>query len=224
MPQRRAGPRSRQLDPSNKHANVTLSNGNLTATLNTATTYASSYATGSGKSTGQYYFEVTLTSINPDKDGVGIANATEGTTGNYIAQTTNSVGWRYAGGPTYSIAMGGILLAVQNLTAGDTIAIAVDLTTKRMWVRSSSVTNWNNDVIGNQNPAVGSQVGGADFSAINAGPYWPYITQENTPCVYTANFGATAYAFAVPSGYSNWSCTKCLVGLPCREDKQNRNY
>jgi hypothetical protein len=37
-----------------------------------------------------------------------------------------------------------------------------------------------------------------------AGPYFPAISLHDTGEVNTANFGATAYAEAVPAGFGNW--------------------
>lgn len=81
-------------NPSDKSANVTLSNGNLTATQSSSAGTNSMVRGTSGKSTGNLYFEVSLDYCNgAANDGwiCGVANATQSLS-NFVGSSTNSLG------------------------------------------------------------------------------------------------------------------------------------
>jgi hypothetical protein len=189
------------LDPSRLGANTTLSNGNLTATISTLTTYSDAFGTGSGHSTGKYYFEVTLVSFTSgDASAIGIAD-TNFPSSAYIGTTHSganaSVGLRISSG---GVMMGSSSIAtVYTLAQSDVMGVAVDLGSKLIWFRKNA-SNWNNS--GTADPATAS--GGIDISALAAGSYTPALGLEIASTSYTANFGATAYAHSAPSGFGNW--------------------
>lgn len=83
---------------------------------------------------------------------------------------------------------------------GDTLCVAVDYNAKRIWCRTNSGL-WNNAVAGLQDP--GTTTGGYDISTIMGGsggafPAWGYETIGDQ---VTANFGATAFAQPLPTGF-----------------------
>jgi hypothetical protein len=89
-------------------------------------------------------------------------------------------------------------VAIGSITSGMVIGIAVDLTANLIWFRTAS--NWNAG--GTANPATG--VGGISISAV-AGTLFPTFGGGSTNTqVSTANFGASAFAQSVPSGFSIW--------------------
>ena len=98
----------------------------------------------------------------------------------------------------------GFALGVVN--SGDIVSYAIDLTARKGWARKNG-GNWNNRTLAASNPATG--VGGISIHA--TGAFAPFILFGNTGTAagdnMTANFGATAYAYAVPSGFSNWPNT-----------------
>ncbi|WP_143029825.1 MULTISPECIES: hypothetical protein [Bradyrhizobium] len=82
----------------------------------------------------------------------------------------------------------------------------MDLDVQHAWLRINA-GNWNNDV--SANPATVSN--GIDFSSIPSTGAWHAFYGGNYPGVSsTANFGASAFAHAVPSGFSSWDALAVL--------------
>jgi hypothetical protein len=180
--------------PTDKSAAITLSSGNLTAT-STGTGLSAVRAT-SAMASAKYYWEVTVGAVNGSslQPSIGIANASMALN-NYVGSDTNSVAIVTSGGVLLNAASLG---AIGAFTAGDVMDVAVDTTAKKIWFRKNG-GNWNNDVIANQNPALG--VGGMSFSSIT-GPYFPATSGQNSPnSAVTVNFGATAFASTPPAGF-----------------------
>ncbi len=184
-------------NPSDKNANITLSNGNLTAT-NTFVVAFQSLRAVAAHSIGKYYFESHIDAMTATTV-YGIGNATASLS-NFTGSDLNSIGWNPNGGDIY---LNGSNFGpnIQGAVTGDTVSIAVDMGNTKIWFRTNG-GNWNNDVIGNQNPA--TNTGGINFSTMNAGPWLPMGTFTANGNANTADFGATAYAQSVPSGFGNW--------------------
>jgi hypothetical protein len=132
-----------------------------------------------------------------------IANSSEVSSGGVAGSSSNSVGWAFQSGPV-QIDGTAIGTAAANFgEQGDIVGMAVDLGAQLIWFRfsrSSATTNWNNS--GAANPATG--VGGFSLSTLAAGPYFAFVTLNQSTDTYTANFGASPYVLAAPSGFGNW--------------------
>lgn len=87
-------------------------------------------------------------------------------------------------------------------TTANLICMAVDLTNNKIWWRKGATGGWNNDVIGNQNPA--TNTGGVSISAIT-GPVLPAWSGSTNKDQVTVNFGATAFAGTPPAGFADWA-------------------
>lgn len=183
-------------NPSDKSASITLSGGNLVAT-NPGSTGWRGVRSIASHSTGKYYCETTAT-VAVTNELFGIGNAS-GSFTSYLGDTgNNDMGWA-AGGPIYRNT--GNTGSIQTFTTGSVRCMAVDMDNLKIWFRTDG-GNWNNDVIGNQNPA--TNTGGRSFSALNAGPWFVQCNQFDANAVVTANFGGSAYAQTPPSGFGNW--------------------
>jgi hypothetical protein len=198
------------LDAATQGASVTLSNGNLSVTQNgSARTGARSVH---GKATGKYYFEGTVTtrgSISPNEHGIGIAteqipyadicNFSAMAAVVYLDNASQS--HFYIDGLWTGIDLG----APAN---GNRFDFAVDLDNGKMWIRRQG-GNWNND--GAANPATntnGQSLG--DIAGLAVTPVW--VTSRSGDDV-TFNFGASAFAGSVPSGFTS--------GWPAEPDNAN---
>lgn len=185
------------LDSGKKSANVTLSNGDLTATHTVSGTAYDSVLSVVGKTSGKYYWEVHVDSAQSLANLVGvIANTSQSLTTS--GGGANSVVWDSSDGNVYA---NGVSIGVANSyasTGGQYLKFAVDLDNERIWLKVDS-GNWNNDA--GANPA--TNTGGFDFSAINAGPYYAYVVLRFDNCVSTINFGATSFNSAAPSNFGN---------------------
>jgi len=180
---------------------VTLSGGNLVAT-NTGTSATSQGAhvvSTSGKTSGKYYFEDTLTTIvgaGGANYGIGVGTTASTYTNMGNAATTGVMMFRsgsiYSNGTNTGTTLG-------SRSSGNVIGVAVDLDNRKVWYRVAPSGNWNNS--GSADPA--TNVGGI---TIPAGTMIPFATFGGTggaaSNVQTTNFGASAFTGAVPSGFT----------------------
>jgi hypothetical protein len=180
---------------------VTLSGGNLVAT-NTGTTSASQGAhvvSTSGKTTGKYYFEQTITTSNAGINrGVGIGT-TASTYTNMGGSATTGVNMYWGSGAIWANGANTGIILTGGVSPGGVVGIAVDLDNRKIWFRVTPSGNWNNS--GTANPA--TNVGGI---TVPAGTMIPFSTFGGTSGaagnVLTANFGASTFNGAVPSGFT----------------------
>jgi hypothetical protein len=185
------------LDPATVTA-VTLSGGNLVAT-NTGTTSAdqgAKVAAVSGKTSGKYYFEVEMTAYGNGVNGsAGVGTTASTYTGMGNGGTTGDALF-LSGGNVWSNG-GNTGTALGPSTPITKFGFTVDLDNRKFWARKGAAGNWNNS--GAANPA--TNVGGI---TIPAGTMVPFLTFGGSlgtaNCVFTANFGASAFVGAVPSG------------------------
>lgn len=198
-----AGSRSGQLqirsgsvgttwNPSDKVSTIVLSNGNLTASGGVS-------SVGNVRSTGtvatglKFYFEQTYVTPTTGIIGVGIANSSAVVNTNNYANTAfiTDGGNIFINGSNTGINLG-------TFTTGIVIGIAVDLANYLIWFREGPAGNWN----GNASYSPGG-TGGQSISAFMTGvPAYGYLAYNSSGAVVTANFGGSAFAGAVPSGFT----------------------
>jgi hypothetical protein len=151
------------------------------------------------RSAGLLHLEFTVVSTPSVNLVVGLVNGTFDSVGTLQqpgAITTQGFGYQ-SSGTTYGC--GG--LSMPSLAAGDTVAIEVDFTHSKAWMQSSSNGKWNNDVIGNQNPA--TNTGGFSISTIS-GALFPCASVFGTGFSTTLN-GEGAFVVTPSSGFSAWN-------------------
>ena len=184
-------------------ASVTLSGGNLVAT-NTGTSSADQgahVAAANGKITGKYYFEMIYTTAAAGANvGVGIGTTTSTYTNMGNDATVGDMSFRGTGNIYANGTNTGLSIGVAG--SGTGIGIAVDLDNHNIWFRKTPSGFWNNS--GTANPA--TNTGGL---VIPAGTMVPFVTFGGgggaANNIVTANFGASAFSGAVPSGFtSGW--------------------
>jgi hypothetical protein len=177
------------LDSSTITKTVTLSNGNLTAQLVGATASPYSSIKGSvGRSSGKYYWEVTINSFTSDMTAltIGIHNSNPFLTGysSTNLRAYRQIGYKYPEGVTYGA----------SYTTNDTISVLLDLD-------NGKLEFWKN--------GVSQGISHTDIKTL--GTVYPFFEFDTTNTAYnvtvTANFGATAFRYTLPNGYQpyNWS-------------------
>jgi hypothetical protein len=182
---------------------VTLSGGNLVAT-NTGTTSAdqgAKVAAANGKASGKHYFEmIWTTDAGGGNTGFGVGT----TASTYTAMGGNATtgDMLFRSGTVYSNgSVAGGYFATR--TSGQTMGVAVDLDNRKIWFRNTPSGNWNGTINAG---AGGDPVAGTFGVTIPAGTIVPFLTFGGTSGVanniLTANFGATAFLGAVPSGFT----------------------
>jgi hypothetical protein len=96
-----------------------------------------------------------------------------------------------------------------NAASGDYIMIAVDLDHDKMWTYNSTSGKWNNDVIGNQNPA--TNTGGFSMADRSGAAVYPAASLSGfsgfgTVSAITFNFAGSFHNTA-PSGFLAWDAS-----------------
>jgi hypothetical protein len=184
------------VQPSDKAANLVLSNGNLTAAggggAQTGVRSIASY------SSGKYYAEFTFSALNASNYAkcLGIANSSWTLTASAGAANLTML---CQGDPLLYSNGGNLGSTGITLAASDVVSMAVDIGNQTIWFRQNG-GNWNGNV--SNDPATNS--GGKSFSAY-AGAYFAAVNLAvSGPPTITANFGATAYTYTPPSGFGNW--------------------
>lgn len=166
-------------NPSDKDADVTLSGGNLTASLSAAG--AGAVRSTTSVSSGTWVYEVTYNATTSADPFIGFANSTA-SIATYMGADANSIGWAN----TALWANGGII-TVTGYTTGDILGFVLDADAR-------TISFYKNGTFVYQ--ATGANVpSGALFAAVGH-------LVGNTQSV-TANFGATAYSYT----YSTLSST-----------------
>jgi hypothetical protein len=186
---------------------VTLSSGNLAATV-TGTTSADQGAhvpVSDGKTTGKYYFETEFTYLNTAiSTGVNIGFGVGTTASTYTSMGNGGgvVGVEYY--KSQSVYANGSMVAASSTQVPtlQKLGIAVDLDNRRIWFKKLPSGNWNENA--SYDPA--TNTGGY---TVPAGTMIPFVTFGGSGggpgSIMTANFGASAFTGAVPSGFtSGW--------------------
>jgi len=177
---------------------VNLSNGNLTATRNITSATAGGARSTALKSSGKYYFEVTVGAMHGNNNGVGVVTAATTYTQFGVGQGGPVIGFLggaiFANNANTGVALGAIV-------TGNVVSLAVDFATGAAWFRKNGGL-WNNS--GTADPATGT--GGLGSGVIPAAPMLGFGgTGALANDAMTANFGQTAFVYAVPSGFtSGW--------------------
>ncbi len=175
--------------------NATLDASKL---VGTATTILGGVRAVDGFTTGKYYWECTLNVAANTDTGAGIASlfARLSETGqNAMSAAVIYKGFPvYVNGSQYSPAT-----TIGTITNGSLIGIACDFGAKLIWFRLGASGSWNAPSGTTNNPATG--VGGVSFAAVS-GPFAPVAPVWSTGDQVTANFGDTAFAGVVPSGFT----------------------
>lgn len=169
------------FNPSDKGSNITLSNGDLTATKSTATWTGSGVRSDISVSSGKWYWEYTLgASITPSSHwGVGTSTAT---LDNYLG--SDAYGWAYRFDGTKYHSGSQLAFDATTVATSDVIGFALDMDAGTI------------DIYLN-----GSALG--ELYASLSGTFYAMATLYANTEVMTANFGATSFSYSVPSGYNS---------------------
>ncbi|BBP05668.1 hypothetical protein TPL01_33490 [Sulfuriferula plumbiphila] len=184
-------------NPADKGTAMILSPGNLTAVGN-GSAFASVRATQS-ESSGKWYWESTITGANATNYGYIMTAGTSTFDLNaYLgtSSTGNYFGWYPPQTPSYSSSWPGTTVAAPpggvNYPVGTTFMMAMDMDNHALYVGVNGT--WNGGGV----PTSGAAKTGAAVTGLS-GTVFPAINVVTTQS--TSNFGATAFKYAVPTGY-----------------------
>ena len=187
------------FDPAHKNAAITLSNNNLTASTTSATFDNLVLSTNplAAATAARLYVELT----GGANSGPGVGLSTQSTNLNsYLGIDSQSIGWLFDGRVLFNNAT---VATIATYTGAAILCLAFDLGTKKIWFRNGA-GNWNNDIPANQNPAIGSQVGGISITTLLSNGAVCFAYDLTSTQSGTVNFGATNFAQAVPVGFWGW--------------------
>jgi hypothetical protein len=182
-----------------KGSNVALSGGDLVATTSSTSNHA--VRSTISKTTGKWYWEVTIGSGTVNR--IGVANATfsvsagSGSPNSSLGLATHSLAVDRAGSVWVPNGGGTTIGSIGAMTEGDVVCIALDMDNGTVAFRKNAGTFLT--VSGANVPT------GAIFAAV--GQY------DGSDDVMTANFGASPFAFTVPTGFNEGLYTEGSLGV-----------
>lgn len=169
-------------NPSDKGGGVVLSNGNLSVSLSTTPTDGGSVRSTIGKSSGKWYWEITVNgSIPYSLPGVATSAATVASGTAYVSSATG-YGYYTASGQKYNNNTSTAYAGAANV--GEIIGVALDMD-------GGNLTFYKNGI------SLGVAFTGLSGTFYAAEGNWTL-----NAAISTANFGATAFTYSVPSGYN----------------------
>lgn len=182
-------------NPSETNANLTLSNGNLTATA-TAGNYLNTLGDTSA-SAGNLYFELQNIVAGNDDTGVGVASVLP-TAGNYVGTDTNGIASYFKSGGVYTD--GHDVNSSDDTVTGDFAAVAISITNKLIWFYSSATSRWNASATAD--PATGT--GGISISGLASFTLYPAYTTDSTDDSGTLVTTSADFKLGLPTGFVAW--------------------
>lgn len=183
-------------NPSDKAADITLSNGNLTADHDgSASADLNCVRATIGKSSGKWYWEIVTSNF---EGYIGVANASLGLT-SWLGGDTN--GWSYCGTEISGHVYGGRKAYSGNAfsyganygSSAVVISVALDMNAGKIWWAKDGVWQGSGDPANGTNQA---------FTGLS-GTLFPCIQMNNNTNQATLNAGASAFSHSVPSGFNS---------------------
>ena len=182
------------LNPADTTA--TLSNGNLTALCPTAAVALARPPTFIAS--GKWFWSIKVdTATVPANYNCGLSNLTH-PAGTTLSTTVGSVSYLGGSGSVLGCSATGAATSPGSYATGDVIDFAVDFDNQMLWVRKNG-GNWNNSATGSPT----SNVDGYSIALLlNGGPAAPSWNSSIANEQATFNFGASAFTYAAPSGFT----------------------
>ena len=182
------------LSTTDKASTAVLTLGDLKMQSNTINVW-SSVRSALPRTIGKWYMEIAVSGDTNSRYGFGLANASAAL--NVIPGSTGSIQY-YSNGPI--IRNGTTVASLANFGGGQRVMIATDGT--KVWF------GVNGTWVQSSNPA--TNVGGFAHPDNPNDPLYVFLSLHNltsgavTTGFFTANFGATAFTYAIPTGFTAW--------------------
>lgn len=182
-----------------RQGDLGLSNSDLTATCTNPS--SNGWVRSTSSQTGRVYVEFTI--ITATNTEIGIAHSAASVS--FPGADTNSFG-------IFNNGYGALNNTYPDwktpFTGGSVVSMAYDTVNRLVWFRVNG-GNWNGSPTAD--PATG--VGGFDVSGGYTGTDSKIIVYLSGSDALTANFGASAFAYAVPAGFTSWDVVKSVNGI-----------
>lgn len=199
------------LDPvQTDTADITLSNGNLTAFGKQSGTQQYQFTEATNPISGKCYWETfwNLWSVPASGTVIGLAPYNyehNGTIGSVLGINANCAGYRCGGtapGATFFYIDNTGFESMPAWAQGNTVQVAVDASGQNFWGNVNNANNWNSSG-GTASPGAGT--GGYGLSALSGIMYPTFQIDGTIAYEFTVNFGATPFAYTPPTGFSGLS-------------------
>lgn len=171
-----------QWSASLKGADITLSNGNLTAASGGQS--GDFCLSADTRSTGKLYFEILIVAQNSTFFYIGLCKASHAYENSSIGGSTHDIMWKQSG--AWSLGGG---TSPPSFTTGDVLGFAYDFSTQK-------ITSYKNGVQQGLSPASGI-VEACRIGAVN--------TFGSSPNTCTIRTTAAEFTQSIPSGYIAWA-------------------
>jgi hypothetical protein len=180
-------------NPSDKGSEITLSGGDLIATVSPD---GGGVRSTTSKASGKWHFEG-IWNNSGSSTGIGLANSTAALTPSsaYMGEDGNSV-VNYNNGTVFLNA--GNLGSITSFTT-NVVTVEVDIDAELLWFGVDG-GSWNNN--GSADPATGT--GGISFAAANAGPWFIGASMFGSGSGVTLRTAAASFTRSISSGFSAW--------------------
>ena len=196
-------------NPNDKAADIALSGYNLVAGRAAGTGNNASVRGIVGKSSGKYYWEITVTQIGGNNDIIGVGTSSASLAW-YPGANTNSYGYYSANGR--KIYSRNQEVYGDTFTTGDVIGIALDLDNGKIWFSKNGVWQDSGD------PAAGTNEAYSGLTGI----FYAMVNPYNTSSQLTVNFGKISFQHSIPMGFSTFYVAPIYSELTY--DTNNQNY
>lgn len=190
-------------NPSDKHADITLSNGNLDAATTVTSVFRSVRATNF-KNTKRKYFEVNIMTAYQGRVFVGISTSSAGLA-NYVGSDAYGFGYYGFNGQKYFSGAGSSYGSA--FIAGDVIGVAVDLDYGTVWFAKNNVWQAGGDPVNNEYPAFVNSI----ISTYDIYPMASFYTNGDKVRIQTTSSGCT---YAPPNWFSYWDAEEYTPSSP----------
>ncbi len=176
-------------NPTDKAAELALTNNNRTATHDNSGVWAT-VRTTAGKSSGKWYMEVHVDSASPYDLMISLADASAALN-NFPGSDTHGYSYSAVNGLKYTAGAGTAFGAT--FANGDVIGEAWDADNRKLFFAKNNVWQGSGDPVAGTNPA---------FSSIPAGVWFPAISAFDANDAITANFKTANLTYSPPTGYT----------------------
>lgn len=192
-----SGPAS-TWNSADKSGNIVLSGSDLIAASNSGSN--GGVRSTIGRSSGKLYAEFTVgASLAGSNSGVGIVTSGQALTNIAPSNGTNGFLISPFGGGSLYFNGSGAGFSIGGFAASDVIRMAIDFTGSKAWAARNN-GSWNGTIA---DPATGTN--GVNIAAVFPGSAaYCFLCSNNSGDGVTANFGASAFTYTPPSGYSAW--------------------
>ena len=179
-------------DSATKGTNITLTNGNTTATKTTSNAHSAVIGTVA-KSSGKWYFEVHVdTAVSTDGIIIGAEKVAPGST--FVGAPTYGFGYYQTG---QKINASTTLSFGSSYTTGDVIGVAIDATAQKIWFAKNNTWQASGDPSAGTNEA---------FSTAMAPSIYPAASvYYGTGDAVTIRSRAAEFSYSPPSGFTEWA-------------------